>query len=208
MDEPLLFPTRADFRAWLEAHPDETGVWLLLGKRGGPKTLTAAQALEEALCFGWIDGLMERIDATCYRKYFAPRRPQSKWSEKNRLLAEKLLSEGLMTDRGLRAIDEAKRRGLYERGPRQQPDGDQVEALRALLSPYETALRHFDAMAPSVRRTYTASYFSLKTEVGRKRRLQQLVERLELNLNPMESLAKRRAAGPSTDEGLHSPRRG
>ncbi|MCH5286867.1 MAG: YdeI/OmpD-associated family protein [Christensenellaceae bacterium] len=193
MDEPLLFPARSDFRAWLTEHPDESGVWLLFGKRGGPKTLTAAQALEEALCFGWIDGLMESIDETCYRKYFATRRPQSKWSEKNRKLAEKLEAEGLMTDRGRRAIEEAKRRGLYENGPRMQSDGDQVEAMRALLAPHETALRNFDAMTPSVRRTYTTSYFSLKTEAGREKRLAQLVERLELNLNPMESLAKRKA---------------
>lgn len=194
MDEPLLFPARADFRAWLEAQPDgASGVWLLFGKRGGPKTLTAAQALEEALCFGWIDGLMERVDETCYRKYFAPRRPQSQWSEKNRKLAERLEQEGLMTDRGRRAMEEAKRRGRYENGPREQPRDDQVEALRALLAPHETALRHFDGMTPSVRRTYTASYFSLKTEAGRDKRLAQLIERLELNLDPMASLARRKA---------------
>ena len=194
MDEPLLFPTPTDFRAWLETHADEaSGVWLLFGKRGGPKTLTATQALEEALCFGWIDGLMESIDETCYRKYFAPRRPQSQWSEKNRRLAEKLENEGRMTERGRRAIEEAKRRGRYEKGPREQPQDDQVEALRLLLAPYETALRHFDGMSPSVRRTYTASYFSLKTEAGREKRLTQLIERLELNLNPMESLAKHKA---------------
>ena len=191
--EDLVFADRAAFRAWLAENVDRPGVWLIFGKRGGPKTLTAAQALEEALCFGWIDGLMESIDATRYRKYFAPRRPQSKWSEKNRLLAEKLEADGLMTERGRQAIGEAKRRGLFGAGPRMQPDGDQVEAMRALLRPYGKALAQFDGMSPSVRRTYTASYFSLKTEEGRGKRLAQLVERLELGLNPMESLAKRKA---------------
>ena len=200
MDEPLIFPDRAAFRAWLEANAEHAGVWLLFGKRGGPKTLTAAQALEEALCFGWIDGLMESLGEDRYKKYFSPRRPRSRWSEKNRKLAEKLEAEGLMTDRGRLAIEESKRRGLYESQPKTPEDApetsavDPVEALRALLASHETALRHYDGMTPSVRRTYAMSYFAAKTEEGRRKRLAQLVERLELNLNPMESLAKKKAA--------------
>lgn len=191
MAQELIFADRDAFRAWLEAHcGDDVGVWLIFGKRGGPKTLTAAQALEEALCFGWIDGVMSSIDETQYRKYFSPRRPQSKWSEKNRKLAEALEARGLMTDHGRRAIEEAKRRGTWESAPRPQPDNSQAEALRELLAPYEAALRNYDGMTPSVRRTYAASYFATKTEEGRRSRLAQLVQRLELNLNPMESLAK------------------
>lgn len=192
-DELLLFPDRASFREWLSAHTDHPGAWLIFSKSKKLKTLTAAEALEEALCFGWIDGQMESIDETRYRKYFSPRRAQSKWSDKNRKLAEKLEAEGLMTDAGRAKIEEAKKNGSYEGNARMTITDGQVEALRRLLSSSETALTNFDSMTPSVRRTYTGAYFSTKTESGRAKKLVQLIERLELNLNPMESLAKKKA---------------
>ena len=75
MNETLQFATRGEFRAWLEDHSlSEEGVWLILGKAGGPKTIKAGEALEEALCFGWIDGQMQSLDDKTYRKYFSQRR--------------------------------------------------------------------------------------------------------------------------------------
>ncbi|MDL2319152.1 YdeI/OmpD-associated family protein [Eubacteriales bacterium OttesenSCG-928-A19] len=192
-EELLCFEDRAAFRAWLEENVGRTGVWLVFGKRGGPRTLTAAQALEEALCFGWIDGQMESLGEDRYRKYFAPRGPRSKWSEKNRGLAARLEAEGRMTDHGRRRIDEAKARGTYEGAPREAITGAQVEALRDALRPYEAALAGFDGMTPSAQRAYTGGYFAVKTEAGRQKKLAGLVERLELGLNPMESLVKRKA---------------
>ena len=91
MGEILKFSNREGFRNWLSDHcVSSEGVWLLFGKAGGPKTIKAGEALEEALCFGWIDGQMKRIDETSYKKYFSSRRKNSKWSEKNKVLAEKL----------------------------------------------------------------------------------------------------------------------
>ena len=87
MENILTFTDRAEFRSWLSANCQSTaGVWLLFGKTGGPKTLKAGEALEEALCFGWIDGQMQRLNDTSYKKYFALRRENSKWSEKNKAL--------------------------------------------------------------------------------------------------------------------------
>lgn len=192
-DELYIFPDRAAFRSWLEENVAQEGVWLIFGKKGGPKTLTAAQALEEALCFGWIDGQMESLGEDRYRKYFAPRRPQSKWSEKNRKLAETLEAEGMMTDHGRRAIDAAKKHGTYEGAPRAAITDEQIEALKDVLRPYAKALASFEAMTPSHRRAYTGSYFATKTEEGRRKQLERLVERLNLGLNPMESLAKKKA---------------
>ena len=95
MDELLRFEDRAAFRAWLAGNSRTSGgVWLVFGKAGGPKTIKAGEALEEALCFGWIDGQMQSIDDTAYRKYFSPRREKSKWSEKNKALAAKLEEQG------------------------------------------------------------------------------------------------------------------
>lgn len=101
MSENMVFADREAFRTWLSAHcTSEEGIWLLFGKAGGPKTLKAGEALEEALCFGWIDGQMQSVDETSYRKYFSQRREKSKWSEKNKALVQVLEEKGLMTDFG------------------------------------------------------------------------------------------------------------
>ncbi len=199
-DEILIFESRAAFRAWLAANPAHPGVWIGFSKKKSAKSLTAAEALEEALCFGWIDGQMEKIDDTRYRKYFSPRRSGSKWSDKNRKLAEQLEAAGLMTDLGRAAIEEAKKNGSYEGNTRVQFTDEDVEALRALLSASPLALANYDGMTPSVRRTYAGAYFSTKTEAGRAKKLLSLIERLELNLNPMESLAKKKAEAAASDD--------
>ncbi len=95
MNEIMQFSNRGEFRKWLYDNClSSAGFWLLFGKKGGPKTIKASEALEEALCFGWIDGQMESIDDKSYRKYFSLRRSNSKWSDKNKALGEKLESPG------------------------------------------------------------------------------------------------------------------
>ena len=85
MSEIMEFANREEFREWLSEHClSNVGIWLLFGKAGGPKTIKAGEALEEALCFGWIDGQMQSIDDKTYKKYFSMRREKSKWSEKIR----------------------------------------------------------------------------------------------------------------------------
>ena len=80
MDAMMEFASRQAFRDWLSGNCQSSGgVWLLFGKAGGPETVKAGEALEEALCFGWIDGQMKSIDSKTYKKYFAPRRANSKW---------------------------------------------------------------------------------------------------------------------------------
>lgn len=102
MNELLEFADREAFRSWLSEHcMSDAGVWLLFGKAGGPKTLKAGEALEEALCFGWIDGQMQSIDEKSYKKYFSMRREKSKWSEKNKALTKSLEERGLMTEFGI-----------------------------------------------------------------------------------------------------------
>ena len=136
---------------------------------------------------------MESIDETRYRKYFSPRRPQSRWSEKNRRLAEKLIFEGKMTSRGREAIEEAKRCGNYETVPRMVITDDHVEELKTLLASSVLARKNYEKMSPSAKRAYAGGYFSVKTEAGRRKKLLTLIERLELNLDPMASLAKAKA---------------
>ncbi len=95
MSELMKFSNREDFRKWLCAHClSNAGIWLLLGKAGGLKTIKANEALEEALCFGWIDGQMQSIDDKTYKKYFSLRRENSKWSEKTKHWLKNWRSKG------------------------------------------------------------------------------------------------------------------
>ena len=187
MNETMQFAARGEFRQWLYTHcRSNDGIWILFGKAGGPKTLTAGEALEEALCFGWIDGQMEKIDDKSYRKYFSPRRKNSKWSQRNKALAESLEKQGLMTDFGREKIEEAKRNGQWDASnPLAVITEEQIARLSALLEGYEPAHTNFQAMPPSVKRTYTRAYLDAKTAAGRESRIAWMVDRLNRNLKPM-----------------------
>ena len=186
MNDILQFPNRKEFRNWLSENCLSTdGVWLLFGKAGGPKTLKAGEALEEALCFGWIDGQMQRIDEKSYQKYFSKRRENSKWSEKNKALVKELEERGIMTDHGRKKIEEAKQNGQWDKPKPAAVTEEQIEMLSALLKEYEPAFTNFQAMSPSVRKTYTKAYLDAKTDAGREKRIAWMVDRLNRNLKPM-----------------------
>ena len=114
MNKILTFTDRQAFREWLGRYGAESdGIWLLFGKKGNLVTLTAGEALEEALCHGWIDGQIQSIDDNTYKKYFARRQPNSKWSVKNKELAQTLVGKGLMTRQGLEAIERAEKNASW-----------------------------------------------------------------------------------------------
>ena len=107
MGDIIGFSDRDEFRKWLNDHYlTSGGVWLLFGKAGGPKTIKAGEALEEALCFGWIDGQMQSIDDKTYKKYFSMRREKSKWSEKNKKLVQDLAGLYKDNEKAHAALDE------------------------------------------------------------------------------------------------------
>ncbi|MBD5148740.1 MAG: hypothetical protein HDT19_08210 [Oscillibacter sp.] len=182
----MEFASREEFRNWLSEHClSSDGVWLLFGKAGGPKTIKAGEALEEALCFGWIDGQMQSLDEKTYKKYFSMRRENSKWSEKNKALVKSLEERGLMTGFGRKKVEEAKKNGQWYAKNSMEVTGEQIARLSALLEEYEPAHTNFEAMPLSVRKTYTRAYFDAKTEAGRERRIAWMVDRLNKNLRPM-----------------------
>ena len=186
MNDIMEFTDRESFRKWLSEHClTSAGVWLLFGKPGGPKTVKAAEALEEALCFGWIDGQMQRIDDKTYRKYFSLRREDSKWSEKNKALAEELEKRGLMTDFGRKKIEEARQNGQWDAPKPAAVTEEDIARLSAVLEEYEPAYTNFQAMSPSVKKTYTRAYLDAKTEDGRAKRIAWMVDRLNQTLKPM-----------------------
>jgi uncharacterized protein YdeI (YjbR/CyaY-like superfamily) len=113
----LIVRDAAAWRAWLaKHHANPAGVWLVLAKKGTeqPTSLTYDQALEEALCHGWIDGQVRRRDEATYRQRFTPRRRQSAWSKRNTGIAERLLAEGRMHPAGAAEIERAKADGRWD----------------------------------------------------------------------------------------------
>ena len=106
--ETLYVTTTAEFRRWLKAnHKARTEIWLVQYKKATRKpSITLDQALDEAVCFGWIDSYMKGIDAEKYATRFSPRRPRSNWTQTNRDRARRLIAEGKMTQAGLAALPE------------------------------------------------------------------------------------------------------
>lgn len=186
MSEIMIFANRQEFRKWLAEHClSDDGVWLIFGKGSGTKTVKAEEALEEALCFGWIDGQMQSIDDNTYKKYFCRRRNNSKWSEKNKALVKSLEERGLMTDFGRKKIQEAKLNGQWDVQKPNAITDEQITSLAELLKEYEPAYTNFQAMSPSVKKTYTRAYLDAKTDAGREKRIAWMVDRLNKNLKPM-----------------------
>jgi uncharacterized protein YdeI (YjbR/CyaY-like superfamily) len=187
MVESLQFETRVEFREWLSRnHQSDEGVWLVFGKNKSLVTVKANEALEEALCYGWIDGIIKKIDDQSYMKYFSPRRKNSKWSEKNKALVKRLEEEGLLTEFGKIKIEEAKNNGQWNNVNKLNEIMDeQINEVSKLLRANKQAYENFQAMSPSVKKTYTRAYFDAKTENGRIKRLDWMTDRLEKNLKPM-----------------------
>lgn len=187
MKEALCFGTRKEFREWLLSNClSGEGVWLQFGKTDKIQTLKASEALEEALCFGWIDGVMKKIDDNSYLKYFSMRRKGSKWSVKNKALVGELERKGLMTDYGRKKIEEAKRNGQWDNATKPSDiSEEQIKMVTILLKENEQACINFRNMSLSVQKTYTRAYLDAKTDDGRMKRLEWMMERLEKNLKPM-----------------------
>lgn len=132
----LIFNDRLAFREWLGINGAESdGVWLLFGKKGETVTLSAGDALEEVLCHGWIDGQMQSLDDKTYKKFFARRLLKSKWSVKNKELAQSLMDKGLMTQQGLEAIESARENGSWDNAKPILINDEQIQMYKEIIQP-------------------------------------------------------------------------
>jgi uncharacterized protein YdeI (YjbR/CyaY-like superfamily) len=153
-DAPLVHADdRATWRAWLEAnHLTATGAWLVTWRpRSGHAFLDYEAAIEEALCFGWVDSTGGRFDDDRGKLYFAPRKPRSVWAATNKARVERLIADGRMTPAGLAAIERAKTNGswdILDSVERLEVPDDLATALSSRL----TAASNFAAFPPSARR--------------------------------------------------------
>ena len=171
----------------------------MFSKQKYSNTIKTDEMFEEALCFGWIDGQIRSIDENTYIKYFKQRSNNSNWSEKNKKLIEVLEQRNLMTDYGRKKIEYAKQNGYWEQSERKSLTDEQRQQFENMLKPFEKAYANFQKMSPSVRKAYMASYFfGAKTEEGKQKRFNTIIERLNLNLNPMESMKNKLKDGADT----------
>ena len=181
--EPLRFTTPRDWRAWLSLnHTREKETWLLITKKNSRQGGTSYnQALEEALCFGWIDGKMKSIDEDKFVLRFSPRKPKSIWSKMNKENTERLIASGRMTGAGLTVIEEAKKNGAWE-GAYTNKVKDKVPAdLETALSQNSAALTNFNNFANSYRNMYIGWVTSSKTKATRQKRIAEVVKKSLLN---------------------------
>lgn len=161
---------RREWRAWLQKnHKNLDEVWLIYYKKhSGKSRVPYVDAVEEALCFGWIDGKVKRVDEDCFAQRFTPRRPQSLWTQSNIDRAKRLIADGKMKPAGLKAFESGKRR--------EEQVSEMPQELEAQFRKNSTAWRNYEAFPPYYRRAVTRWVASAKREETRLSRLEKLIE--------------------------------
>ena len=176
----LLLPDSEAWRAWLDSHhADKPGVWLVLHKKGGQTTaLTYAQALDEALCFGWIDGQIGRRDDESYRQRFTPRQQGSAWSARNVEHVARLTEAGRMQPAGIAAVHAAKATGRWQAAYRGQPDMQIPPDLARVLAAHPAAAATFNQLDAANRYALVYRLNAVKRPATRERKLAEYVDML------------------------------
>lgn len=177
----LYVTDRDQWRGWLgEYHDAETGVWLVFYKKATSKpTLDYEAAVEEALCFGWIDSIVKRIDDERYVRKFTPRKQRSNWSAPNRKRVSKMMRAGRMTEAGLAKIKVAKKSGLWNQDGRPRIPLEIPSELRKALAGNKQAREHFEKLAPTYRKHFVGWIAAAKRPETIERRIDESIALLE-----------------------------
>lgn len=181
----LLVKDRKAWRAWLSRnHAKQEGIWLVFYKKHtGKPTISYEDAVQEALCFGWIDSTVRRMDDERYIQMFTPRKKGSNWSDLNKRRVKKLIEQGLMTKAGLQKIEEAKKDGSWRNLDAVEKLTVPADLLKA-LSANRKAKDNFAAFSPSRKKAFLYWIGSAKTEATRARRIAETVRLVEMNKMP------------------------
>jgi len=177
-DLPSVQPkSRKAWRAWLEKHhATSTGVWLVYAKKHtGIPSLSYNDAVEEALCFGWIDSLFNPIDDDFYKQVFTPRKPRSAWSAANRTRVERLVAAGLMTETGLACITHAKKTGRWEALMAAESLTIPPE-LKKALNANPSAKKNWPTYTESQRKMFLYSVTGAKRPETRAKRIERVID--------------------------------
>lgn len=174
----LEFKHRDQWRGWLEEHhATEPEAWLIFFKKKyRDHGLTLNEAVEEALCFGWIDGKLKSLDEKRYRLRFSPRTQNSTWSMSNIRRVNKLVAEGKMTEAGQQKIDEAKENGEWEDAIRREQVDLIPAELEEVLQKQAGAIAAYQALTDSRKKQYIYWLQTAKRQETKQRRIQKIVE--------------------------------
>jgi len=181
--DELHVTNRDDWREWLRKnYATEKEVWLIYYKKHtGKPSIPYDDSVEEALCFGWIDNIIKRIDDEKFVRKFTPRKAKSKWSEANKKRARKMMKEGKMTKAGLAKIREAKKSGEWFKAEPVRKELVIPPYMKEALAKNKKALDNFNNLARSYKRHYIGWITSAKREETRERRLAEAIRLLEQN---------------------------
>lgn len=176
----LALGGRDQWRSWLEKnHSLKTEAWLVIYKvKFRDQGLCLAEAVEEALCFGWIDGVLKPLDDRCYALRFSPRSPHSIWSLSNIRRAEKLSADGKMTAAGMQKILEAQENGEWQAAIRREKVDMIPDDLDRALRKISGGLATYHSLPASLKKQYLYWLESSKREVTRQRRIEKIVKDL------------------------------
>jgi uncharacterized protein YdeI (YjbR/CyaY-like superfamily) len=206
--ETLYFKTPAEFRAWLaKNHATSTEVGVVLHRKGsGKPTMTWSDAVDEALCFGWIDGIARRLDDTSRVQRFTPRKPKSNWSAVNIRKVGELTAKGLMTEAGRAAFArrEEARSGVYSYENRHLAKLDHER--EAMFKAAAGAWEFFGRQAPSYRQTAIYWVMNARREETRTRRLTRLID-VSAQGRRLDALSPNRRDGTEPRSGTPPHRR-
>lgn len=174
----LELSDQAAWADWLATnHAEAPGAWLKIAKKGAPQaTVTQAQALEEAVCFGWIDGQVRRYDEHFFLQRFTPRRPRSKWSAINRERARRLIAEGRMRPAGLREYRDAEADGRLDEAYPAQSRATVPEDFQAALDGHLAAREFFQTLTGSDRYAFLYRLHHVKDPGRRAQRIAHYIE--------------------------------
>jgi uncharacterized protein YdeI (YjbR/CyaY-like superfamily) len=180
-DEPLAFPTQRAWERWLERnHATAASAWVRVAKKGsGIRSVTRDDAVESALCFGWIDGQARSLDEQTFLQRFTPRRPRSPWSLINRDRATELIRLGRMRPSGLEQVERAKRDGRWDAAYAGQRTATVPDDLARRLRARPTARRFFEALDSRNRYAILLRIQQTRRPETRARRIETFVAMLE-----------------------------
>jgi uncharacterized protein YdeI (YjbR/CyaY-like superfamily) len=180
-NKELYVTNRDDWRVWLKAnHAKKKEIWLIYYKKHtGKPRIPYEDAVEEALCFGWIDSIIKKTDDKTYSQKFTPRKDTSGWSESNKSRVEKMIKQGRMTEAGMAKIRAAKKNGQWDKTAASKQMWAMPEELENALTANKKAKSFFDSLAPSYQRQYIGWIASAKRDETREKRIKEAIHLLE-----------------------------
>ncbi len=183
---PKHFKNRNEFRKWLERnHAKQKELWLMFYKvHTNKKSVRYAEAVEESLCFGWIDGIVKRIDDEKHAQRFTPRKPKSIWSKVNKERAKRMIEQDKMTDAGLIKIKDAKKSGWWNKAYSFEVENIMPPEMKKVLMSDKEAWKNFQNFGKSYQNTYIFWVNYAKREETKNKRILLVLERAKKNIPP------------------------